>query len=496
MRALAHASRAAAALALTALTALLAACGEQRREPAPPPVATILQDDAELLHRPPAQIAATLDDIRDLGVDWVRVTAGWSVIAPAPRSQRRPRFDARDPAAYPRDAWRALDRVDRMAGARGLRTAIDIAFWAPRWAVAARARRGDRERDAIDVEAYADFAEAVARRYSGAVAFTVWNEPNHNAFLLPQWERAAGGWRPAAPHLYRAMVHAAVPRIRAAAPGAIVLIGATSSVGSARGGDPDARMAPLTFAREMACVDETLAPLERPECASFRPLPGDGWSHHPYSLELAPWQPDPQDDAVRMADLGRLTSLLARLHERGRTATHLPLYLTESGYQTNPPDLTRAVALDEHARWLPEAERIARAEPSVRAVAQFLMRDLPERPGGSLRARWGDYQSGLRFADGRPKPAHAAFALPLVARRARSSRVAFWGLVRPGSGRRDARIEVRDAGGGWRTIARLRTRADGSFDTTVAIGAGGTFRLRSGSLVGAAVQGARQPAAG
>ena len=85
---------------------------------------------------------------------------------------------------------------------------------------------------------YADFAEAVARRYPRAVAFTVWNEPNHNAFLLPQWERVGGGWRPASPHRYRELVQAAVPRIKAAAPDALVLIGATSSVGSARASRP------------------------------------------------------------------------------------------------------------------------------------------------------------------------------------------------------------------------------------------------------------------
>ena len=57
-------------------------------------IETIVQDDAELLHRSAARTGATLDDLRDLGVDWVRITAGWSVIAPAPLSARRPIFDA------------------------------------------------------------------------------------------------------------------------------------------------------------------------------------------------------------------------------------------------------------------------------------------------------------------------------------------------------------------------------------------------------------------
>lgn len=141
--------------------------------------------------------------------------------------------------------------------------------------------------------------------------------------------------------------------------------------------------------------------------------------------------------------------------------------------------------------WLPEAEQIARRQPSLRSVAQFLIRDLPERPGKSPRVRWGDYQSGLRYLNGRPKPAHASFALGLVARRAGATQVRFWGLVRPGAGDRDARISVREPDGSWREIARRRTHADGTFALTVAVDSSRTFRLRSGGRVGPPVTGAR-----
>jgi Cellulase (glycosyl hydrolase family 5) len=486
-----HASR--ALLIALALALTVTACGDRDRAPAPavPRVATIVQDDAELLHRSTPRTAATIDDLRDLGVDWLRVTAGWSVIAPEPGAARRPDFDAADPAAYPAGAWSHLDRVVRLAGARGLRVAIDIAFWAPRWAVERPGRRADHERDEIVVEQFAQFAQAVARRYPRAVAFTIWNEPNHNAFLLPQWERTHDGWRPASPHRYRAMVQAAVPRIKAAAPDALVLIGATSSVGVDHPDAASDRMAPLTFLREMACVDERLRPLRRPECRSFQPLPGDGWSHHPYSLELAPWVADPQASNVRMGDLPRLTALLSRLHAAGRTRKALGLYLTESGYQTNPPDPTWRVSLTDQARWLPEGERIAREEPSLRGVSQFLVRDLPERPGGDARTRWRDYQTGLRFADGRPKPAHRSFGLALVARRAGARQVAFWGLVRRGAGRREVTVTVREAGGAWHTLLRRRTRVDGTFQATVPAAASDSFRLRSGGRAGAVLTGAR-----
>ena len=377
-----------------------------------------------------------------------------------------------------------------MARERDLRLAVDIAFWAPRWAVARPGSRPDRERDAVSAGAFADFAEAVARRYPSAVAFTVWNEPNHNVFLLPQWERAGG--RAGGPRRHTATGRWCTRPCRASSaprPERSCSSAATSSVGADRGDDPGDRMAPLTFLREMACVDERMQPLQRPECRGFEPLPGDGWSHHPYSLELEPGTADPRPDNVRMGDLGRLTTMLAALHEGGRTQRRLGLYLTESGYQTDPPDPTWDVSTADQARWLPEGERIARADPAVRSVAQFLVRDLPERPGADLRTRWRDYQSGLRFEDGRPKPAHAAFALALTARPDGPGRVRFWGLVRPGEGEREARVEVRGAGGAWRTLVEATTGTDGTFTGSAAADPADSFRLRSGERAGAILEG-------
>ncbi len=474
---------------LLVLVAFLAGCGNSSPSPAPG-VVSIVQDDAELLHRSPERIRATLDDLRALGVDWVRVTAGWSVIAPEPAARAMPAFDATDPDAYPAGAWDALDRLARETAERGMRLNLDIAFWAPRWAVARPGGRATTERDGIDVAKLADFAEAVARRYPRAAAFTVWNEPNHNAFLLPQWERQDGAWVPASPHAYRRMLEAVVPRLKQAAPSALVLIGATSSVGSAQGEDRSERMSPLTFVRELACVDEQLQPLVRSGCEAFRPLPGDGFSHHPYALELPPWAHDPRPETARIGDLDRLIVLLEQLHERGRTERELPLYLTEFGYQTNPPDPTWEITLADQARWLPEAERIARSAPSVRSTAQFTVRDLPERPGPDLRTRWRDYQAGLRFEDGRAKPAHAAYALGLTAERVADG-VRFWGLVRPGEGARAVRVSTRQPDGSWRTLFDTRTREDGTFTQVAAVDASATFRLESGGASGPPLAGAR-----
>jgi hypothetical protein len=142
-------------------------------------------------------------------------------------------FDAADPAAYPPRAWARLDRAVSEARAADLQVMIDVAFWAPRWATARPSPEADRQRDGIDVREYGRFAEAVARRYGDrAVAYTVWNEPNYQVFLRPQWRRARAGWEIASAGAYREMVYEAVPRIRRHAPDALVLIGGTAALGT------------------------------------------------------------------------------------------------------------------------------------------------------------------------------------------------------------------------------------------------------------------------
>src|SRR3954453_8175672 len=151
---------------------------------------TVIQDDAMLLARPPAEVRQTARTIADLGADRVRLTASWSQIAPAPHALERPGrpFDPRDPGTYPPGAWDRLDTAVRAARDAGLKVMIDIGFWAPRWAVQRPSSNPSRERYRPDPSEFGPFAEAVVRPY-GALAdtFTPWNEPNPPSFLAPQW---------------------------------------------------------------------------------------------------------------------------------------------------------------------------------------------------------------------------------------------------------------------------------------------------------------------
>ena len=440
-----------------------------------------MQDDALLLHRTPAQVRGSTRRMASLGADRVRITAGWSALAPEPHSRKRPRFDARDSDAYPREPWQKLDRAVKAAVDAGLEVQLDVAFFAPRWGVRrgmGRARR-DRQHWGVRPGRYAHFTEAVARRYSGTHAdpadprstlpavrlWTTWNEPNHPVFLLPQWKRRAGEWVPHSPHLYRRMHERAYSAIKRVSPKNQVLLGGLASGGSERRGRKRG-MPPLEFIRELACVDRRGRSLTRPECRDFKPLRADGFAHHPYSLYTAPDVPTENRDHVAIADLDRLSRLLGDLHRHERIASRLPIFVTEYGYETNPPDITRGVSLEDQARYMGLSTYLAWREDDVASFAQFLLNDVGPPPGAQTGSvdESESWQSGLHFHDGTAKPAAQAFKLPFWAEArtiAAQNVVVLFGQVRPDEGRKHVLVEVQGADGIWRPVESLETRAAG-----------------------------------
>ncbi len=430
---------------------------------------TIVQDDAELLFRSDERVAESMRHLRSLGVDRVRLNAGWSSIAPHPESMLPPMLALADPDAYPRVNWRRLDRAVRAANDAGLQVMIDIAFWAPRWATSGNPNgSAERQRWDIDPVAFSQFTAALVKRYSGtftpepdtaphAVAdepdqqllegplgellgggadpgptpppppareqgplpkvswWTIWNEPNHPGFLQPQYTRAADGrLEPNTPHLYRRMVEASQPVIKQLQPDSTVLVGGLASFGVKNPSEPTAGIPPLKFVRELACVDEQLRPLATPRCRDYKPLQGDGFAHHPYSLLNRPDFVDPANpDSARVGALDRLSGLLAKLARAGRIDPRIAnLYLTEFGYETNPPDPVRPYGLAQQAHFLNWAEYLAWKNPQVRSWPQFLLRDLgvvsAEKAARGARPH-ADYQTGLLFEDGTPKPSAQSF---------------------------------------------------------------------------------------
>ena len=481
-----------------------------------PGVETIMQDDATFLYGASDEaVAASMKQAKELGVDRIRLTAGWSVLAPEADDDQRPEFDAADPDAYTRNGWKkydpighwqVLDRAVRLAKEAGLEVMIDVGFWAPKWATTGDPKT-ERRTFNVSPELYADFVKAVVRRYNGdyipkygvapppeqqrsadsdlvtsvlgslagqqkqqpqsggkaappkpvgpplpkVTLWTVWNEPNHLGFIQPQWRKQGSRLVQNSGHIYRQLVQAAYPAIKGLQPEATVLVGATSSTGPRTVRSETDGTPPLAFIRAMACVDAKLRPITSGPCAGFKAVPGDGYSHHPYSLLHTPDYSDKRNpDNAGIGDLGRLSKLLNRLVAMRRIDPKVrELYLTEFGYESNPPDPIKPFNPQEQARFINWSEYLAWKNPQVKAFPQFLLKDMgtvSAEAAARGKREYGDWQSGLFFNDGSPKPAAATFPLALhvdCTTQARGKRklLVIWGHVRPGSGPRPVTLE-------------------------------------------------------
>lgn len=455
-----------AGVAVAVLAGLLpAAAGAQPGVPLP----LVLQDDAELLNRSPGRVRKTVETARDAGVSVVRMTASWSRIAPEPGSTTRPGppFVPDAPATYAPGAWDHMDLAVREADRAGLRVLIDVAFWAPRWAVARGATDRERPRLRPDPAEFRAFSTAVARRYDGRTTtadgedlprvdlYATWNEPNHPAFLAPQWEPGGGGFVASSADVYRAMHEAAAPAIRRASPGATVLLGNLTSIG---GRDGEAGVPPLRFLRRLACVDDDLRPVRDGACRDFEPVVADGLAFHPYTRYVTPGTPAEGRDRVQLGDQEKLQALLRRLRETGRIVlgqdpdVPAAVWLTEYGYEAREDDPYQPFTRADQARFVGWSTYLAWRAPGVVAAAQFLLRDIEPAESGlpvGDRRRYRDWQSGVVDRAGAPKPAAAALALP------------FWPrIVGSGADRRLWVFAQVRRGFGARTIAVQRWDAD------------------------------------
>ena len=458
------------------------------------------QDDHLLVDGNAAVQARTLDTLKALGVDRVRVGLQWRLVAPAPDAASKPDgFDASNPAAYPAGAWDRYDRLVRLAGARGLRVGFDITAPAPNWATGTPPGRPDLDPtfDPSGVE-LAAFVRASGLRYRGVHYWSIWDEPNQPASLTPQWlpdPRDPQQFVPTAPQVYRRVVDAAWGALQLSGHAHdTILIGETAPKGLLDAPGIARAIDPQRFIRELYCLDDNLqfytgTDAEVRGCPTTNPAFGfvaahpalfsaSGWAHHPYELTRAPDQaPVHADKWVTMGNLRALSALLRRIRARYGQPSPKPiaLYLTRYGYETNP-DPT-GVSFARQAEYLDHAEYLAWRNRAVRTLGQFLLVD-----AGSPVAT--TFQSGLKTIKGERKPAYDAYALPvwLPSASVRAGhRLAVWGLVRaaPNGARVPVSIQVR-AGPGhpWRRLARRSTKGPrGYLSTAVRVRRSGQLRL-------------------
>ncbi|MDX6615511.1 MAG: hypothetical protein QOD60_602 [Solirubrobacterales bacterium] len=417
--------------------------------------------------------AAAVPELGSLGADVIRIVVYWVDVAPKPHSIRAPRrFQPRNSASYG-GVWTPIDRTVRDAARHGIKVMLVPTGRFPHGVIPHWARRHPgKDKNVPRPGAYRAFVQALGSRYSGrfdpdgrgpqhklpaARFISIWNEPNSAAFLEPH-DRA--------PEVYRRLVEAASRGLAAAHWHGTLLAGETSQGGTNQ-------TPPVEFMRRTLCLPPGFN--GPPSCP---PLPVNGWSHHPYSLGMTPWQVPADPDLVTSGSLSRLTGPLAKAEALGA----LPpsgLYITEYGYETVPDPL--GISFGEQAEFDSIGERIAYENPMVASFAQYLLRDDPP-----LNGTYHAFESGLRTHNSgvRPclvhpvgcKPSWFAFRTPLAVRLA-GNLAEVWGRVRPARRPTVVTINFTDSDGSSGALANVHTDSAGYFAFETANVAGRRWSL-------------------
>jgi hypothetical protein len=317
------------------------------------------------------------------------------------------------------------------------------------------------------VREFQRFVIALAKRYSGTYddenggvlprvdRWSVWNEPNQGGWLQPQWERKRGMWSPTAGYRYRRLLEAAIRGLRKNGhQDDQVLMGETAPLGRDTGSRYKRSTAPLVFWRAVLCLDEDNDPLRGKAarnlgCTRPRHLDADAVAHHPYTRGAArdPRTRRVERDEVTLSYHRRLRKLFDRGAALNRNHYKIDFYVTEYGFQTDPPDDKVGVRPSLAAKWMNESNWIAYNNSRIKGFGNYEVFD--EKPLGA-------FQTGLRFSDGEAKPSYEAFRIPIwVLKRSSYSRV--WGQIRPGRVGQSVEIQYQvGRRGRWK---RLRTVA-------------------------------------
>jgi hypothetical protein len=378
--------RAAAALAATlvALAVVLAPSAS-----ASPSLKVGIFDDGVVLYGEPDLV---FPQLAKTGTQLLRVNLWWSGpgISVATRKPKRP-GDPKDPAYN----WDTYDRTVRFTIVNNNQP-INTNIGTPPWANAAKGWNV-APTNARDLRL---FAAAAQKRYSGTFVnadgitlprvslWMAWNEPNNPVFLKPQYRRTGKTWAIQSGRDYARMCNAVVQGVKSIQRSSTVACGATGPRGNNNPNSSRPSVSPLPFLRAMKLGG----------AKGF-----DAYAHHPYygSPAETPSTPPPPGKrgrpptAVTLGNIDVLVKEIDRLYGK-----RMRIWVTEYGYQTNPPDRFYGVTYSKQAKYLTQAVSVVRANPRIDVFLWFLLRD-EERLGG--------WQSGLTTFEGKRKSSFNAF---------------------------------------------------------------------------------------
>jgi hypothetical protein len=304
----------------------------------------------------------------------MRLLVQWNLVA---KSRPASPSDSFDPAYNFDD----IDEAVRAAQDNDQEVILTLSG-TPRWA------NGGRNPNVMPrrVADFGSFARAVASRYSGRFEglpfvrfYSIWNEPNLQLFLAPQFN-AQG--RSVAPANYAKLAAAAYSGIKAGSRQALVGVGETS----ARGSDKPTGLRPTHTPGKFAELVAKANPRLR----------FDAWTHHPY-----PFNPNsPPNQRVRwpnvsLALLPRFDDELKKWFKR----KSVPIWVTEYGHQTRPED-SLGIPYAKQAAYIQQSISMVSRYSFVPMFIWFVYQDDQGQP----------WESGIYTRSGAPKnPSPARF---------------------------------------------------------------------------------------
>jgi hypothetical protein len=315
----------------------------------------------------------------------VRITLSWGGVLGVARERPDHGADPADPAYE----WDRYDAAVIAASQRSVRVLFTI-FGTPWWANGGQTQNIAPQ----NMQRLKEFAYAAAFRYSGhyrrpdgvvlprVSLWTAWNEPNLPLGLKPQWRRIGGRWVIQSARDYARICNAIYEGVHLTLlRGQKVACGVTAP----RGNNAPATRRPST---------SPIGFLRAAKAAGMRNF--DAYAHHPYAGDPA-YRPNARPRNPKAITLGNISKLI---DEVTILYGEKPIWITEYGYETSPPDRIFGVSWNRQAEYMREAYTIVRRNPRIDLMLWFLVRD-------ELRAT--GWQSGLVSSRGRRKPAFFEF---------------------------------------------------------------------------------------
>ncbi|HEY2327964.1 MAG TPA: cellulase family glycosylhydrolase [Gaiellaceae bacterium] len=307
------------------------------------------------------------------GATIIHTNADWATIAPTRPANA---LNGDDPAYRLAD----LDQLVAAAPQYGIRVMVTV-VGTPKWANGGKSPN-HMPRRLSDLTA---FAHMLATRYNGlhghgtVSIWSVWNEPNLQLFLTPQFV----GKKIVGPSNYAKLYKAAYAGIHAGNASAAIAIGETS---------PEGRDKPIaTKGQGQSVAPATFARL----VARTKGLKFTAWAHHPYPPTVA----GKALGAVRYPNVN-----LLQLHRFERDLDKwfhrsVAIWITEYGHQARPAQ-PKGVSSAVQATYARQALTFAKKDPNVQMFVWFTFRDSESNP----------WKSGIELSSGAHRASFNAFA--------------------------------------------------------------------------------------